>query len=291
MTNWIAYAPFYLAYDLGYYDESNVEFSFKLDSNLRYKLFRSGDLDCVSTSINTFCREVPPFDTSVVLAIVQVQQPGSERIVAKESFRSLSDLQGATLCLVPFGLEHFYFRYFFDQAGVPFAVNLLEAKNREEMREMFLTGKADATILYEPYIDEFNSKKGFHIIPNDADLSVIIAVLVINRNILASKEEDLRSLIEGYFKALIFFNSSPEDALTRLMRYFRTDVKSPLQNLRDKFTGFQYIEKDKNLEILTESKQVISKAIRESVRVWKEIGLLTSDVDPAIIIESRFVAH
>jgi NitT/TauT family transport system substrate-binding protein len=292
LTDWIAYSPFYLAHDLGYYADNDIELSFKLESEVRYRLFRERKLDCITTSINAFCLESVKVDAQIILALIQVKQPGSERIVAQTSFQSIQDLQNATICYVPNGLEHFYFHYFFKQAGIPLPEKILKAQTREEMRDLLRVGEADAVVLFAPYLEEFISKDAYHVVPNNADLSVVIAVLVAHRSAIEKSDRQLRALVRGYFQALTYFDDFREDALIRLLRYFRARIENPLEDLQRKFVeGFRYLDQRENHEIFMRPERILHRAINESVAIWQEISSATETINIGRLIEPAYAMN
>lgn len=288
-TDWIGYAPLYLAADLGYYSGSGVEIQFGLENKVRHDRFSANELDCIGTSLQAFCLEAPKVDARIVTALNQAVSPGSERIVSKATFRTLEDLQHGTICYVADGLEHFYFRYFFDQASLPFPAKTIAVESRPEMLGRLQTGIADAVVSYEPFITAITSDENFHVIPTGADLSVVIGVLVAHKRVLEEKSEQVQALITGYFRALSYLRDSQDEALAVLLPHFPDAEMSSLDNLRQKLDGVRYLSKAENLQLFGGPDARLQRAIDESVKVWREIGSLDAPLNARQLTDARFI--
>lgn len=292
LSDWIGYAPFLLAQDCGYYDGWDIELRIRLDPAKRYDLFRDAQLDGIGSSINVFCREAHELNAQVVLALVELEPPGAERIVARDSFRTINDLRHAVLCFIPHGLEHFYFSYFFKHADVPFPQRTLHVESREEMRERFLNGEADAVILYEPLISRLTTKGSFNVVPTSADLSVVVAVLAVHREVIDVQREQVRACVDGYLRAAAELRSRPTEALLRLLRHYGANYQkeSPLDDLRRKLEGLRYLGRSENESFLRHPQQRLRRAIKESIEIWQEMGALSYPPDTTRLINPDFVA-
>ena len=294
-TDWIGYAPFRLAQDLGYFDNQGIKLFFNIPSSQRYRMFQEGELDCTGSSLPGLCTQMAESGSiidehiHVLLAIVQSEQPGTERIVVKSCYETLQEISSGTICYVKHGLEHWYWRYFFGEAGIPFPMKVIEVSTRHQMYDCFDSAEADGVILYEPYLSYFTGNGRFHSISTSADLSIIYALLVAKQYSVNMKENQLRILINGYFKALDYLNLNPTEALTILFRYFRVDIRAPHDSLRQRLVGVKWLGRGENQVLLVENERGVCNAIRSTLQVWNRIDDISS-IDPnTITVTPSFV--
>jgi NitT/TauT family transport system substrate-binding protein len=115
----------------------------------------------------------------------------------------------------------------------------------------------------------------------------IVDTLVVRQSAIDNSAKDIQALVNGRFRALDYLTKNPQEAAARIAP--RTQV-TPEQIL-DAFKGLRQPDLAENQKLLDQSNPALINGMRGLVKVMVENKLLSKEIDPALILDDRFVKN
>lgn len=302
-TDWIGYAPFFLAQGLGYFNETDIRLERRIPSEERELRFNKGSIDCIGISLAAQCKRVKVIADQastgvkvmdevgvIVMPVVQVAPPGTERIVAKKCFCSLADLATASIAYKPGSLEQWYWHYYCACLDTTVPDKVIAVQSRQAMYNSLVIGEADAAIMYEPIISSFMKEHGdqYHILDVNVDYSDIMAVLLVREDAMTGKQRLVRVLIDGYLRAVDYFKTSTDQALDTLMGYYCVNNYNARGSLKERLLGIEWPGRTDLSRLYTNGG--LSHPLRTTISIWNNVFNGTGIDDTAIRVDDSLFA-
>jgi NitT/TauT family transport system substrate-binding protein len=161
---------------------------------------------------------------------------GADGIVAAEGINSIKDLKGKKLAGEPGVPPYFLLQYLLDKENLSLSDISVKDIATQDAGAAFTSGSVDAAALYEPFLtNAVNARKGSKVVISSAQEPNILADLLFASDKLAKENPDaLRKVAEGWFKALDYAKTNPDDAYNIMGKAFNvskqemTDFKSAI---------------------------------------------------------------
>ena len=212
---WPGYEMFYLARNLGYYNELPVRLVEVPSTSQVTRNLRNGTLEAGCLTLDEALTLLQDnIDLRVIL--VMDESCGGDVLMVKPGIDSLQGLRGKRI-----GFENSTVSaVLLDAALVKGGLQINEIKqipmSIDEQFQGYMAGKVDAVATYEPVRSQL-LKQGAKILFSSAQIpGRIIDVLLIRADIIDTYSEELSALLSGYFRALDYFGQHPLEA-SRLM--------------------------------------------------------------------------
>lgn len=278
LTQWIGYAPFFIAEDKGYYGDLG------LDANIRFfgtedqrnTALGGGKLDGAN-SMGTQALVLE--DAGIPVKIVQVQDVSltADAILAGPGIDSVSDLKGKKVAYEPGGgsselmfLDALKLNGMSpdDVEGVPIPAS--------DSAAALIAGKVDAAVTYEPYISEAvasGTASGIKkIFTAGDDRGLVADVLVVPEDVASEKPNQIVALLRAWDDGLNFYKQNTEAGQKMTANAFGV---SP-EDLRSSFDGVEFYDTKQSADLLNgEYLDILNKLNELAV----EAGMIPHELD------------
>lgn len=242
MVTFAGYAPLYLAKEKGFFGDLEVTLQ-RIEEvpSIRAGVTR-GDLDAylatpdiaLDTNSKPVGRAVWAIDESA----------GGDGVVVSGDIRQLSDLKGKKVAAEPGLPPNFVFLYLLHQSGLSSKDVEFQDMSTQNAAAAFASGAVDAAGVYEPYLTTaMKQRKGSRVVISSAQTPDLIVDLIFVRDeVIASRAPDVARLIEGWRKAMAFIREHPDEAHEIMARSFNL----PVNDFKDVVGGIRWLDLPEN---------------------------------------------
>lgn len=221
-SSWIGFAPLYLADKKGFFDQygADVEvkyFESKTDSKSALAV---GRIQGMSTTVDTHVMSVAAgMDLSIVMAMDT--SSGGDGLISKSDITDVKSLKGHTVGLdTSGGASYFWFQYLLQKEGM--TLNDVQAVNMSsgDAGAAFIAGEVDAAVTWEPWLTKAKQKEGGSVLIDSSQTpGVIVDALAMDKKFVKDYPGTVKAIISGWYDALDYIKSNPEDAYTIMAEY------------------------------------------------------------------------
>lgn len=246
MITFPGYAPLYLAKEKGFYGDLDVELV-RIESigDLRAAL-SAGKIDVYASTYDIFQANQGAEVPGIGFMLID-ESHGADGIVAAPGINSLSDLKGKRLAGEPGVPPYFLLQYLLNKENLSMSDISFKDIATQDAGATFTSGSVDAAALYEPFLSNaVNSRKGSKVIVSSAQAPNILAdLLFASENLVKNNPDALKKIAEGWFKALDYSNSNPDDAYEIMAKSFNVSK----QEMKDFKTAITWYSKEDNISM------------------------------------------
>lgn len=212
---WIGSEPLYLARDLGRLDSGAVQLVEYPSASEVLRAFRNDAIDGMVISLDElFGLAIDGFDPRIVL-IVDVSN-GADAVVGRGNMRSMRDLKGKSVAVESSALGAFVLSRALALNGMGAGdVNVVHLESNEQP-SAFEQGQVDGAVTFEPYRAQFLRAGGRTLFDSTQIPGEIVDLLAVRASVFERKPKALQQLLNGWFDALEYMKTSPEDAARRM---------------------------------------------------------------------------
>lgn len=266
---WPGYEPLYLARSLDAY-QRNIDI-IQLASTVEVvRALRNGSVDVIATTLDEALQLKAQGEDLVVLLVLNFSN-GADSVLARPPLQSLSEIKGMRV-----GVE---------QSGVG-AVMLSSALQHAQLQRgdiqlvdvpVFQHVKAyedkriDVLVTYEPFSTQLRAMGANLLFDSSAFPDLIMDVLIVRNSVFESRQEELKDLVRGYYRARTFMSSRPQDANSRISRRLRI----PVQDMQKMWNGLRLPSLQDNIQLQQGSPSAFDKSrdrLERLMRAQKLVG-------------------
>jgi NitT/TauT family transport system substrate-binding protein len=154
-----------------------------------------------------------------------------------------------------------------------------------EHERAYKDGKVDAVVTFGPARIKLLEAGAKLLFDSSQIPGEIVDTLAVSTEAIANSPETIQALVDGRFRALDYFEKNPKDAATRMAK--RTKV-TPEQIL-EAFKGLSQPNLQANQKLLDKSDPALINGMTKLVKIMVENKLLPKTIDPASILDDRFI--
>jgi NitT/TauT family transport system substrate-binding protein len=283
---WVGSAGTYIAEKKGYFKDAGLDVKFIEFPNPTEstQALLTGNVDISGTTLDTAVMVKSTEQPGQDLKFFHIvdQSFGADGIVSKDSITSIADLKGKTVAVTIGAVNHFLLSHALQQAGVKESDVNLTNVSPEQTGPLFLTGKVDAAVTWEPYLSEAKSKGGKILYSTKDAPDLIIDGDMASQKLITEHGDALRKYTEAIEKGRQFYLDNPDEGAQIVADKLQTtkeEVKSMLE-------GVKLASTSDAKSILVDKRADLDKLITEFSAFFKSSKLIEKDVDPATLIDS-----
>ncbi len=227
-STWVAYGPFYVAREKGYFAEEGIEVELVNieDDNLRAGALASGELDAMGIKVDQVALLLKP-DAGMRYLFAVGESKGADGLLADRKISKIADLKGKHVAFADGSTMHFYLNVLLGRAGL--AQGDVEAVDLTpgSAGRAFLKGEVDAALTWEPLLSR--GKKTGHVLVDTAKSPGLITdIIVAPPEIVAARRMEFRALYRAWLKAVDFVRRNPKDSPAIMAKGVGRWLKSPI---------------------------------------------------------------
>lgn len=281
INRWLGYEAFYLAEQLSLYPRVEIVRLFSTLDVLR--ALRNGNLQGAGLTLDETLTLV---DEGIDLQIVAVidYSNGADVVMAGPEVASLAELRGKRIAVEINALGAMLLHGVLGKAGVNTDDVTIASMPVSQMARACAEKNIDAAVSYQPFASELSSC-GMRMLFSSADIpGQIVDVLAVRRDAL-HRDDALRELINGYYKALNFIHEKPAQAQQRMA----DDLGISPQNVQQELDGLHLITREESLVMMQPSGD-LAHTLSVLHSLMKSRGMVRNDIDVSRLIDTRWVA-
>ncbi len=282
------------------YDKLGLKVEFKIfdDPTTKFAAFRSGDIDIMWDTVDSWAREASVLGADKVAAksiIMQDWSRGGDGVVSTSDIKSVEDLKGKSVSVIEFSPSHWLILYLLSQSGLTNeekkTVSLKIFNEPAQVKTAFTSGSVDAMVSWEPFLSEAQAAlgdKAHMLVSTSAATNVIADTLVARQAVIDKAPASMRDFVLGWFQGIDAIKDNPPAAYAKVadgLKLTPEDVEAMLSGL--KLTPFA---DNAQFYGLTGSKPHFDTLFNSAYQVYRRLGKTQAAVDAKDYVDARFVA-
>lgn len=210
---WPPYELFYLARDLGHYDDVDVQLVDYHTPAEAMRAYQNDVIDGVALTTD-FLLQVSEREEGHRAVLVIDYSAGGDCLIAQPGIRAIADLRGKTIGLEMSTLGQHMLTRALESAQIELDDVELRFYDMPDHAAAYRSGEVDALITYEPVRTHLLDDGGSLLFDSTAIPTEISDVLFFREALIDERQETLRAVVDGYFAALDYLHREPELAAT-----------------------------------------------------------------------------
>ena len=283
---WPGYETLHLAQNLGYYDQENLKLVDYPSGTEEVRAYRNGEIEGAGLSIDQALVLAATQGDVKIIAVMDVSD-GGDVILGKPEITNIKALKGKRVGVESTALGAYFLARALEKNGLsPKDVQIVSLELTEHERA-YKEGKVDAVVTFGPARVKLLAAGAKLLFDSSQIPGEIVDTLVVRQSAIDNSANRIQALVNGRFRALDYLNKNPQEAAARIAP--RTQV-TPEQIL-DAFKGLRQPDLAENQKLLDQSNPALINGMRGLVKVMVENKLLSKEIDPALILDDRFVKN
>lgn len=284
------------------YDGLGLKVEFKIIDDPAAKLaeLRAGKIDVMWDTVDSWAREASmlagekePFPARALF--LQDWSRGGDGVVAKAEIKTIEDLKGKTVAVIEFSPSHWFALYLLAQSGLTAeekaTVKFSFASEPAQVKDAFVSGKADAMVSWQPFLDDAVAAAGKGkarlLITTSAATNVIADTLVASPSALSGKPKELEAFVRGWFKGMAEVHKDAK-AHTAMVA---TALKLPPADVEGMLSGLKLTPFADNAQFygLKGGKAHYETLFTEAFEAYRRLGKVATPVSAKDWLEPKFL--
>jgi len=283
---WPGYETLYLARSLGYYEDQPIKLVDYPSGTEEVRAYRNKDIEGAGLSIDQALALAATQGDLRIIAIMDISQ-GGDVILGKPEITSIKALKGKRVGVEATALGAFFLARALEKNGMtPEDIKIVSLELTEHERA-YQENKVDAVVTFGPPRVRLLEKGAKLLFDSSQIPGEIVDTLVVSQAAINNSPETIQHLVDARFRALKYLAKNPQDGATRIAP--RTKV-SP-KDILDALKGLYQPNLQENLRLLDQSNPSLVEGMRKLVKIMGKNHLIAKDIDPALILEPRFVKN
>ncbi len=282
---WIGYEGFYLASDLNLFEDISVNLITYPSNTEVMRAYRQGGIDLACLTMDEALL-LAQHEMSFKVVLILDFSHGGDVILGRGNIKRMTDLKGK-----PVGVENTAL----GALMLARALEIYEMKNDEitviplgvnDHESAFNDNIIDGVVTFEPVLSKLLSKGANVLFDSTQIPGEIIDVLIVRTEVLNHRYDELRKLLDGWFKALDYLLiDNPQKAATLASERKGIDSEQFLSSLE----GIHLPDANENLLFFAGKKALFVQRISKLQSIMMKNDLLQKQIDPLSILDSRLL--
>lgn len=280
---WPGYEPLHLAKHNQYLDH-NIRLVEYPNATEVLRGFRNRSLEaaCLTLDETLLLRQA---NLPITIILVTDISAGADAIIARKSIDSMRALKGRSIAVESGALGAYVISRALEKHDMTIDQVKIEHLNLNQHKFAFDNPKIDAVVTYEPVRSQLLAMGGKQIFSSLEIPGEIVDVMVVNNNYLESHEQQISSLIRGWFRALEDLNKHPEQSAQFISRRQKISADQVLSNYR----LMELPSLAENRKLLGGQSPGLLRNIKQLKRVMEQQQLLHPEVSVSDLLNDKFL--
>jgi NitT/TauT family transport system substrate-binding protein len=288
ISAWAGVEPAELAAQLGYYKELgvNVElvrFSAYSDS---LEALRDGNVDAGMHTLDDAIRNMA-FGKDVRVVLLTDYSFGGDGLVARAEIETLADLRGARIGVEIGTVGHLSMLTILQKAGLTVNDVTLVSIPAWEIQQAMVDHQIDAGVTWEPYLTSTASMTGGRVLITSREYpETIVTTMTFDANVVATRPEDVRKVVQAYFDAVEYMKKNPQEAYQRMGQAEGVSAEEFTSHVE----GIKYLDLNGNRELFGINSDGRAYSQTEMIAQFLfQNGVIKSMPDVHLLLDPEFV--
>ncbi|MDT3707547.1 MAG: ABC transporter substrate-binding protein [Thiobacillus sp.] len=207
--------PLFLARELGLYGDNILRLVEMPSNSANLMALVTGDIEAATLTLDE-CLYAREGGVDVRVILVFDYSVGRTVIMCRPEISKLLDLKGRRIGVEENAASALMLARVLETAGLaPHEVVKVRVTGDQQLRA-YQAGEVDAVVSWEPISTQLEAAGAHRLFDSMAFPGLIVDVLAARADALERSPESFRTLLAGYFQALDYLRSSPQDATRRM---------------------------------------------------------------------------
>ncbi|BAY30181.1 ABC-type nitrate/sulfonate/bicarbonate transporter protein [Nostoc carneum NIES-2107] len=283
---WPGYETLYLARHLDYYKDTPIRLVDYPSGTEEVRAYRNHEIEGAGLSIDQAMLLAATQKNLRIIAVMDVSN-GGDVILGKPEIPDIKALKGKRVGVESTALGAFFIARALEKNGLsPKDVKIVSLDFSQHERA-FKEDKVDAIVTFGPPRFKLLAAGAKLLFDSSQIPGEIVDTLVVSQDAITNNSPTIQTLVNERFRALDYLNKNPEAAAALIAP--RTGV-TPKQIL-DAFKGMHQPNLEENQKLLNQTDPALVNGMKGLVKVMVEHKLIPTAIDPASILDDRFVKN
>jgi NitT/TauT family transport system substrate-binding protein len=283
---WVGSAGMYIAEKKGYFKDAGLDVKFIEFPNPTEttQALLTGNVDIAGTTLDTavMVKSTELAGQDLKFFHINDQSFGADGIVSKDNITTIADLKGKTVAVTIGAVNHFLLSHALQEAGIKESDVNLTNVSPEQAGPLFLTGKVDAAVTWEPYLSEAKAQGGIILYSTKDAPDLIIDGDMATQKLITEHGDALRKYAEAVEKGRLFYLENPDEGAQIVADKLQT-TKEEVQSMLE---GVKLVSESDAKAMMVDRKADLVKLVTDFSTFFKSRELINKDVDGTTLIDS-----
>jgi NitT/TauT family transport system substrate-binding protein len=283
---WVGSAGMYIAEKKGYFKDAGLDVKFIEFPNPTEttQALLTGNVDIAGTTLDTavMVKSTELAGQDLKFFHINDQSFGADGIVSKDTITTIADLKGKTVAVTIGAVNHFLLSHALQEAGIKESDVNLTNVSPEQAGPLFLTGKVDAAVTWEPYLSEAKAQGGIILYSTKDAPDLIIDGDMATQKLITEHGDALRKYAEAVEKGRLFYLENPDEGAQIVADKLQT-TKEEVQSMLE---GVKLVSESDVKAMMVDRKADLVKLVTDFSTFFKSRELINKDVDGTTLIDS-----
>jgi NitT/TauT family transport system substrate-binding protein len=288
-STWNGYMGLVIGVKEGLFQKAGVKVSYSVveDPVQRFNALKSGKLDAIATTPDTFSRTAAQGIKTVQVLGLDASV-GGDGIVANKDVGSVDQLKGQSVGVSAGSTSQWLLAYVLQQNGM----SLKDVKQVDmtsgDAGAAFASGKIPVAVTWEPWLSKARKNPDGHVLVDTTKYPTIITDQVaFDPQFLKDHPDSVKAFVKGYEDAVNLLHSDPDKAIADVTDYLGQspdEIKATMKTV-----PIWGLAESKKYYGTKSSPGPIYDIYKKSGQFWKDIGETKTVADPTTAIDPSFI--
>jgi NitT/TauT family transport system substrate-binding protein len=288
-STWNGYIGIVIGVKEGLFQKAGVKVDYSVveDPVQRFNALKSGKLDAIATTPDTFSRTAAQGIKTVQVLGLDASV-GGDGIVADKNVNSVQQLKGQSVGVSAGSTSQWLLAYVLQQNGM----SLQDVKQVDmtsgDAGAAFASGKIPVAVTWEPWLSKARKNPDGHVLVDTTKYPTIITDQVAFDPQFAKDHPDsVKAFVKGYLDAVNLLKTNPDKAIADVTDYLGQspdEVKATMKTV-----PVWGLAESKKYYGTKSSPGPIYDIFKKSGQFWKDIGETKTVADPTNAIDPSFI--
>lgn len=214
---WVGYAPLFLARELGHYRTSRLHLLESASNTASLMVLAAVAAEAATLTLDE-CLSARTAGLDLRVILVFDESAGADVVMARPQIRTPQDLRGKRVGVEERATGALLLAQVLETAGLkPEEIDKVTLSPPDQVRA-YAEGAVDAVVSFEPHATRLTRAGAHRLVDSRQFPGLIVDVLAVRGDALASGAEAFAALLAGYFAALAYMGHARAEATARLAR-------------------------------------------------------------------------
>lgn len=290
IDTWPGLGPYYVAKAKGFDREQGIQLDVIMNEDTvgRNSSLAAGEVDLAGITLDAVViarsRGVP------MIVVGQSDFSfGGDGIIANESIKTVADLKGKRIACAEGLPSHFFLLLLLSKNGMSMKdITFVPADDGSQAALMFTSGKVDAAVTWDPWINRAESLTKGHVLITTRQIPrSLLGIVAANRDLLPQRVDRIVRSQKAWLKAVEFCRTNPDEAAQIMAKEFNV----PISDFKRMAAGAQLADLNEELSTFgtAQNPGMIAQLTKDASRLWLQSGATQKAVEPADVISWQIV--
>jgi len=288
-STWNGYIGIVIGVEKGLFEKAGVKVDYTVveDPVQRFNALKSGNLDAIATTPDTFSRTYANgIETVQVLGLDQSK--GGDGIVAEKSIGDIAGLKGQKVGVSAGSTSQWFLAYVLDQNGMSLDDVEQVDMTSGDAGSAFAAGRIPAAVTWEPWLSRAQKNPdGQVLVSTEKYPEIITDQVAFTPDFIKQHPESVKAFVKGYQDAVDYLHSNEDEAFAAVAEYLGQtpeEIEATMETV-----PIWGLEESREYYGTKDAPGPIYDIFKKSGEFWKDLGETKSMADPNAAIDPSFI--